>query len=79
MTELHNIFAVLKAMDKHIKNSGSDSMFIEAGTDIITTMQQIKSGKPLKSSSWSHKILFVIEIIFVNCYIMRYANCICKK
>ena len=38
-------------MDKHIKNSGSDSMFIEAGTDIITTMQQIKSGKPLKSCS----------------------------
>ena len=51
MTELHDIFAVLKAMDKHIKNSGSNSMFIEAGTDIITTMQQIKSGKPLKSSS----------------------------
>ena len=45
MTELHNIFTVLKAMDKHIKNSGSGSMFIEAGTDIITTMQQIKSGK----------------------------------
>ena len=57
-SDLHVLFAMLKAVGKYIDDNGLDSAFIEGETLGLAIVEQVKAGKHMKKSVEAYLALF---------------------